>query len=160
LGFSCYRDLIPYTLHNPKSSFLLFVWRRRVKHSASFLLITIVISVSFFQALLLQLVTALGAVAGAVMSLLAAGVGLNVAANQSDISPINDDLITLYMLPFTAGGFIYIAMTSLLPDLLRSDDNNLKHASGGVMIRLTQTVVEVLALVAGVGMMAALGSME
>ncbi|KAF6779144.1 hypothetical protein AHF37_01523 [Paragonimus kellicotti] len=112
------------------------------------------------EALLLQLVTALGAVAGAILSLLAAGVGLNIAVNKSDISPINDDLITLYILPFTAGGFIYIAMTSLLPDLLRSDENNLKHASGGVMIRLAQTVIEVLALVAGVGMMAALGLME
>ncbi|KAF8564589.1 hypothetical protein P879_03472 [Paragonimus westermani] len=112
------------------------------------------------KALLLQLVTALGAVAGAVLSLLAAGVGLNVTANKFDVSLINDDLITLYILPFTAGGFIYIAMTSLLPDLLRTDENNLKHASGSVMIRLAQAVVEVLALVAGVGMMAALGSME
>ncbi|KAF5397031.1 hypothetical protein PHET_10022, partial [Paragonimus heterotremus] len=127
--------------------------------SASFLLITIFICF-LFQALLLQLVTALGAVAGAVMSLLAAGVGFNVAVNESDISPVNNDLITLYILPFTAGGFIYIAMTSLLPDLLRSDENNLKHASGGVMIRSAQTLVEVLALVAGVGMMAVLGSME
>jgi zinc transporter 7 len=42
----------------------------------------------------------LGAFAGCIVSLLAGGVG---------------DAVSVYILPFTAGGFIYIATVSVLP---------------------------------------------
>ncbi|NWH64610.1 S39A7 protein, partial [Geococcyx californianus] len=77
------------------------------------------------QAMQLQLVTALGAVAGAACSLLAEGAG--AAA-------------TLAVLPFTAGGFIYVGTVSVLPELLR-DAGPLPAA------------LRLLALLAGLAMM-------
>ncbi|NXJ16901.1 S39A7 protein, partial [Odontophorus gujanensis] len=53
----------------------------------------------------LQLLTALGAVGGAAFSLLAEGVGAEAA--------------TPWILPFTAGGFIYVGTVAVLPQLLR-----------------------------------------
>ncbi|NXS59040.1 S39A7 protein, partial [Brachypteracias leptosomus] len=73
----------------------------------------------------LQLVTALGAVAGAACSLLAEGAGTAAM---------------LGVLPFTAGGFIYLGTVSVLPELLR-DPSPL------------QAFLQLLGLLAGVAMM-------
>ncbi|XP_039234713.1 zinc transporter SLC39A7-like [Pipra filicauda] len=73
----------------------------------------------------LQLVTALAAVAGAACSLLAEGSG---AAAVSGI------------LPFTAGGFIYLGTVSVIPEILRNS------GAGPALLQL-------LALLAGVAMM-------
>ncbi|NXG52490.1 S39A7 protein, partial [Psilopogon haemacephalus] len=80
----------------------------------------------------LQLVTALGAVAGASCSLLAGGVA-EVAASG--------------VLPFTAGGFIYLGTVTVLPELLR-DPSPL------------QALLQLLALLAGVAMMGAIAQLE
>ncbi|NXV81086.1 S39A7 protein, partial [Atlantisia rogersi] len=79
----------------------------------------------------LQLVTALGAVAGAACSLLAEGAGAAM----------------LGVLPFTAGGFIYLGTVSVLPELLRDS-------------RPLQSCLQVLALLAGVAMMVLIAHYE
>uniref|UniRef100_H3DLE3 Zinc transporter SLC39A7 n=1 Tax=Tetraodon nigroviridis TaxID=99883 RepID=H3DLE3_TETNG len=85
------------------------------------------------KAIFLQLLTALGAVGGTVCSLLAQGVG--TAA-------------TTWILPFTAGGFVYIATVTVLPELLAG------RSSFG------QSVMEILALLFGVGMMVVIAEYE
>lgn len=78
-----------------------------------------------FKAKCLQLLTALGAFTGCVVSLLAGGIG---------------DSVSVYILPFTAGGFIYIATVSVIPELLEG-------------ATLKQSLKEVFALLTGVFMM-------
>ncbi|XP_042310613.1 zinc transporter SLC39A7 [Sceloporus undulatus] len=84
------------------------------------------------KAMKLQLVTALGALAGTVCSLLAEGVG---------------EAATAWILPFTAGGFIYVATVSVIPELLQD--------SGPV-----QSLLEVLGLMGGVAMMVFIAQYE
>eukprot|EP00095_Tigriopus_kingsejongensis_P001093 maker-scaffold193_size270907-snap-gene-1.21 protein:Tk01093 transcript:maker-scaffold193_size270907-snap-gene-1.21-mRNA-1 annotation:"histidine-rich membrane protein ke4 homolog 2-like" len=85
-----------------------------------------------FKAKCLQLLTAVGAFAGCVCSLLAEGV---------------DETVTAFILPFTAGGFIYIATVSVIPELLEG-------------ATLKQSIVEILALLAGVLMMVIIAQYE
>ncbi|XP_038598182.1 zinc transporter SLC39A7 [Tachyglossus aculeatus] len=85
------------------------------------------------QAMRLQLVTALGAVAGTACALLAEGAG--AAGGPA------------WVLPFTAGGFIYVATVSVLPELLR-------RASPA------QSLLEVLGLLGGVAMMVLIAHLE
>lgn len=84
------------------------------------------------QAMRLQLVTALGAVAGAACSLLAEGAG---------------EAAPLWVLPFTAGGFVYVGTVAVLPQLLRE-------------AAPLQSLLQLLALLAGVAMMAAIACYE
>lgn len=81
------------------------------------------------KAMAIQLVTALGALSGCVVSL---WVG--------DPSALAEAAASSWILPFTAGGFIYIATVSVLPDLL-------ENSSAGQSFR------EILALLAGIFMM-------
>jgi zinc transporter 7 len=69
------------------------------------------------KAMAMQLVTAVGALSGTLVGLMAQGLG--------------DEFINLYILPFTAGGFIYIATVSVLPELL--EDTSLKRSLLQVM---------------------------
>ncbi|KAK6761199.1 hypothetical protein RB195_022310 [Necator americanus] len=57
----------------------------------------------------IQLVTALGALSGCVLSLCVA-----------DPSALADATSSSWILPFTAGGFIYIATVSVIPELLEN----------------------------------------
>ncbi|XP_076752499.1 zinc transporter catecholamines up [Xylocopa sonorina] len=84
------------------------------------------------KAMMLQLTTAVGALLGTYVSLLAEGMG---------------DLATMWILPFTAGGFIYIATVSVIPELLT--DTNFK-----------QSVKEIIALLLGVYMMVLIAEYE
>ncbi|XP_071514050.1 zinc transporter Slc39a7-like [Panulirus ornatus] len=84
------------------------------------------------KAMMLQLVTAVGALTGTMISLLAEG------ADESAIARI---------LPFTAGGFIYIATVSVIPELLENT-------------RFWQSVFEVVALLSGVALMMAIAQFE
>ncbi|XP_054039736.1 LOW QUALITY PROTEIN: zinc transporter SLC39A7 [Rissa tridactyla] len=84
------------------------------------------------KAMRLQLVTALGAVAGAACSLLAEGAG---------------EAAMLGVLPFTAGGFIYVGTVTVLPELLRD---------AGPL----QSLLQLLGLLAGVAMMVAIAHYE
>ncbi|XP_068106275.1 zinc transporter SLC39A7 isoform X2 [Hyperolius riggenbachi] len=84
------------------------------------------------KAMMLQLSTALGALAGTACSLLAEGIG---------------EAATLWILPFTAGGFIYIATVSVIPELLQDS-------------RPAQSVKETLGLLLGVGMMVLIAQYE
>merc|ERR1711971_792921 len=78
------------------------------------------------KAILLQSLTALAALAGCLVALFAHGAGQAAAAG--------------IILPFTAGGFIYIATVSVIPELLEGTS-------------LMQSIYEIVALLAGVGMM-------
>ena len=78
------------------------------------------------RAMFLQLGTAVGAIVGTVCGLLAEGVGTDAA--------------TAWILPFTAGGFIYIATVSVIPEILEDSS-------------VWQSVKEVLAMLVGIGMM-------
>ncbi|CAH8589502.1 unnamed protein product [Dicrocoelium dendriticum] len=111
------------------------------------------------KAMLLQLITAMGAVLGASLSLLIAGVGIDGLSGQPDSLFLTENLVTGCVLPFTAGGFIYIAMTSVLPDLLNPESSEPK-TTPGILKRLTQSIAEIIALTTGVTMMAALGALE
>ncbi|NXI43803.1 S39A7 protein, partial [Galbula dea] len=79
----------------------------------------------------LQLLTALGAVAGATCALLAQGVSQ----------------VATLVLPFTAGGFIYVGTVSVIPELLQD--------SGPF-----QSFLQLLGLLAGVAMMVAIALYE
>ncbi|KAM4631407.1 zinc transporter Slc39a7 [Polymixia lowei] len=85
------------------------------------------------KAMCLQLLTAVGALAGTACSLLAEGVGAAATA---------------WILPFTAGGFVYIATVTVLPELLAG------RSSFG------QSLMEILALLFGVGMMVLIAEYE
>lgn len=87
---------------------------------------------SFQQAILLQLITAFGALTGCAVSLLAEGIG---------------EAATAWILPFTAGGFIYIATVSVIPELLENS-------------KFSQTLYEIAALLAGVYMMVLIAEYE
>ena len=76
------------------------------------------------KAIWLQCVTAIGAVSGTVISLLIGS---------------HDDRANAWILPFTAGGFIYIATVHLIPQLKNSNFN--------------QTVMELICFVIGVSIM-------
>lgn len=85
------------------------------------------------KAILLQLVTALGALSGTLLSLF-----FESAASG---------LATSCILPFTAGGFIYIATVTIIPEL--------KESTG-----LWQSIKEIFALVSGIAMMVVIAYIE
>uniref|UniRef100_A0A8V8TNV9 Zinc transporter SLC39A7 n=1 Tax=Homo sapiens TaxID=9606 RepID=A0A8V8TNV9_HUMAN len=91
------------------------------------------------QAMRLQLLTAVGALAGTACALLTEGgaVGSEIAGGAGPG----------WVLPFTAGGFIYVATVSVLPELLR-------EASP------LQSLLEVLGLLGGVIMMVLIAHLE
>ena len=84
------------------------------------------------QAMMLQFSTAIGAMAGTVVSLALGGVGPEAMA---------------WILPFTAGGFIYIATVSVIPELLTDS-------------KPWQSVKEIAALLVGVLMMVIIAEIE
>ncbi|XP_055634434.1 protein catecholamines up isoform X2 [Toxorhynchites rutilus septentrionalis] len=84
------------------------------------------------KAMLLQLTTAVGALTGTVLALLGSG----------------SDAAESWVLPFTAGGFIYIATVSVIPELLEGST------------KLWQSLKEITALLAGVGMMVIIARFE
>ncbi|CAI5452086.1 unnamed protein product [Caenorhabditis angaria] len=81
------------------------------------------------KAMMIQLVTAIGALSGCIICLLAA---------DSDI--LTDSTSSSWVLPFTAGGFIYIATVSVLPELLENSS-------------AIQTIKELVAIGTGIFMM-------
>jgi zinc transporter 7 len=83
-------------------------------------------------AMLSQLLTAVGCLAGTILGLAAHGIADSSA----------------WILPFTAGGFVYIACTTVLPDLL--DDNS----------SLLQSVGEILGLIVGIMLMVLVAFLE
>ncbi|XP_031843892.1 zinc transporter catecholamines up [Nomia melanderi] len=84
------------------------------------------------KAMMLQVGTAVSAMLGTCVSLLAEGI---------------DDLATMWILPFTAGGFIYIATVSVIPELLTDT-------------KFGQSVLEIIALLSGVYMMVLIAKYE
>lgn len=91
--------------------------------------------VSRKNAMLLQLTTAVGALSGTAISLLAKD-GIGVLATNS-------------ILPFTAGGFIYIALVSVIPELLEEEKPS-----------FLQTVLQISAMLVGVYMMVIIAQYE
>ena len=84
------------------------------------------------KAMLLQLSTATGAMIGTLCGLLA-----------DSISTV----ATMWILPFTAGGFIYIATVSVIPELLENTS-------------IWQSIKEILAMFVGVAMMIFIAMVE
>ena len=84
------------------------------------------------KAMWLQLLTAVGAIAGTALAVHGAG----------------EEGCSSWVLPFTAGGFIYIATVSVLPELLEDST------------KLTQSVKEISALLCGVGLMTVIANFE
>ncbi|GJQ86580.1 Catsup [Trypoxylus dichotomus] len=87
------------------------------------------------NAMLLQLTTAIGALAGTAASLF--------LQNSVDL------MATSWILPFTAGGFIYIALVSVIPELLEEEKPS-----------FTGTIFQVTALLIGVYMMVLIAEFE
>jgi len=85
------------------------------------------------KAIFLQLLTAVGAMAGTIVSLVLGGV---------------TDAASSITLPFTAGGFIYIATVSVLPELLEGKST------------FKQTFAEIIALLLGIYMMVIIAEYE
>lgn len=83
------------------------------------------------KAMALQLLTAVGALSGTVIALL---------GTNGEAAP--------WVLPFTAGGFIYIATVSVLPELLEEST------------KLVQSLKEIAALLAGVALMILIANFE
>ncbi|XP_030746664.1 protein catecholamines up [Sitophilus oryzae] len=91
--------------------------------------------VSRKNAMMLQLTTALGAIAGTAISLFAQNsAGANAAS---------------WILPFTAGGFIYIALVSVIPELLDEEKPSFKNS-----------LLQILFMLIGVFMMVLVGMFE
>lgn len=105
-----------------------------VPHEIGDFAILIQSGVSRRNAMWLQLTTALGALAGTAVSLLTGGSGEAAAT---------------WILPFTAGGFIYIALVSVIPELLDEEKPN-----------LFQTLLQVAAMLCGVYMMVLIAEYE
>uniref|UniRef100_A0A1B0G1Y2 Zinc transporter n=1 Tax=Glossina morsitans morsitans TaxID=37546 RepID=A0A1B0G1Y2_GLOMM len=85
------------------------------------------------RALMLQLVTAIGALTGNILAL------IGIGASAESIP---------WILPFTAGGFIYIATVSVLPELLEEST------------KLVQSIKEIMALLIGVTLMYFIATFE
>ncbi|VDK43084.1 unnamed protein product [Anisakis simplex] len=81
------------------------------------------------RAMCVQLLTAVGAISGCVLSLLTA-----------DAQNITEAAAASWVLPFTAGGFIYIATVSVIPELLENSSP-------------WQSVKEITALLTGIALM-------
>lgn len=77
------------------------------------------------RAMFLQLGTAVGAMAGTACGLFMQGTGTSA---------------TVWVLPFTAGGFIYIATVAVIPELLENT-------------RVLQSLLELVAMGVGIGLM-------
>ncbi|CAH0725910.1 unnamed protein product, partial [Brenthis ino] len=86
------------------------------------------------KAMMLQLLTAFGAISGTFLSIYLQGSG--------------DGVVSSFILPFTAGGFIYIATVSVIPELLEGSN------------KFSQSIKEILALLAGVYMMVIIAQYE
>ena len=84
------------------------------------------------RAMFVQLVTAIGAMTGTLCGLFAEGIGTAATA---------------WILPFTAGGFIYIATVAVIPELLEDSS-------------VWQSVKEIFAIFVGVGMMVLIAYIE
>jgi zinc transporter 7 len=84
------------------------------------------------KAMMLQFSTAIGAMLGTLVSLAAGGIGSAAVA---------------WIIPFTAGGFIYIATVSVIPELLEDSS-------------IWQTVKELVAMLVGVAMMVFIAAFE
>ncbi|CAL1547408.1 unnamed protein product [Lymnaea stagnalis] len=84
------------------------------------------------KAMMLQFSTAIGAMVGTICSLSMEGIG---------------EAATAWILPFTAGGFIYIATVSVIPELLEDS-------------KIVQSIKEILALLVGVYMMVLIAEYE
>jgi zinc transporter 7 len=67
--------------------------------------------------------------------------------NYSAILIVPGEIATTWILPFTAGGFIYIATVSVIPELLANT-------------KLWQSVKEIIALLFGVYMMVLIAEYE
>ena len=110
-----------------------FILFHEVPHEIGDYAILIRSGMSPMKAKLMQLVTAVAAITGCLVALIAQEAGEAAAST--------------FILPFTAGGFIYIATVSVIPELLEGTD-------------WKQSFLEICGLVVGVGMMVVIAQYE
>ncbi|VDN13262.1 unnamed protein product [Dibothriocephalus latus] len=107
-----------------------------------------------YKAMLLQLITALGALLGASLSLIMAGVGVDTSLLGFGPTVLSPELFVTRLLPLTAGGFIYIALASVIPQLLSSNGESASlQAKPNMSRRFAQSCAELGALFLGVFLM-------
>lgn len=111
-----------------------------VPHEVGDLAILLQSGWSVAAAVWVQLLTASGAVAGAMFVHWAATAAAVKSYTHTDISAL--------LLPFTAGGFIYVAMVDVLPTLLEGKQS------------VRQSLKELVAMCSGVGLMYVIGIYE
>ncbi|CAH0554714.1 unnamed protein product [Brassicogethes aeneus] len=90
---------------------------------------------SRWHAALFQILTAGGGLIGALFAILFSGVSDSMEARTS------------WILPFTAGTFLHIALVTVLPDLLKEEDPK-------------ESLKQIIALICGIVIMAAVSSLE
>ena len=129
-----------------------------VPHEVGDMAILIQSGCSTSKAMWLQLLTAVGAVAGTLTSLLSASTASSASASSSTTT--SGSSVSSWILPFTAGGFIYVATVSVIPDLLHSSSSSSSSGNKSVTTRWTQLLCELLALVSGVGIMVLIAQYE
>ena len=114
-------------LHPSRGPFKVFlaVLLHEVPHEIGDFAILVESGCTKWQAIRLQMTTALGAMAGAVCGLMSEEIGKEFSA---------------FILPFTAGGFIYIATVGVIPELLEDSS-------------FMQSVYEIVAFCLGVATM-------
>ncbi|RYY71773.1 hypothetical protein EON63_21455 [archaeon] len=88
---------------------------------------------SKWQAIKLQFVTAIAAFLGTGVGLLA----------------LKGGLLEVLLSPITTGGFLYVAATSVLPDVLKGEEGDRRS----MVVEMMQLLGEVGLFVAGVGLM-------
>ncbi|VDO26203.1 unnamed protein product [Brugia timori] len=99
-------------------------------------MITVLVHEIPHEAMSVQLLTALGALTGCVLSL--------CSTNADELS---DTASSSWILPFTAGGFIYIATVTVIPELLENTS-------------VWQSIKEVVALLTGIALMFLIAAYE
>lgn len=115
---------------------VLAILLHEVPHEIGDFAILIQSGMSKRSAMWVQVVTAIGAVLGTV-------VGIIVEGSTDGVS---------WVMPFTAGGFLYIATVAVIPELL--------DATSGTKSPIVQAAKEVAALCFGVGLMLLVGLLE
>ncbi|KAL3307372.1 hypothetical protein Ciccas_014118 [Cichlidogyrus casuarinus] len=106
------------------------------------------------KAIMLQFITAVGALMGAIFSLVTVGVLPAMFSTKDSsnlpVAHLPIEQMTSKILPFTAGGFIYIALVTVIPDLLSTSQKS----------SIWQNLIELFAMLLGIMLMVIVGMYE
>ena len=119
-----------------------------VPHEVGDFAILIQAGYSLQQALYFQLATAVGALLGVLVVWVSGGGGEGAGGGEME-----------WVLPVTAGGFIYVGLVNVVPGILKEDDSGGTKGPPGAR-RWLQAAGEVAAMSVGVGLMVLIGLLE